>query len=94
LPGRLKTGLINSLSALELYFVCFLLPLSPLFGLLLHGNNLDDILIIGVAGYLLIMFGLSRWRVRQLKRRKLQKGRRPEKTLPPEAEEGSHQPRP
>jgi hypothetical protein len=71
----------------------FPLPLTPLFGLLLHGNNVDDILIIGVAGYLLIMFGLSRWRVRQIKRRKLQKAAQKEKTLPPEAEEGSHQPR-
>lgn len=60
----------------------FLQNCPPLYGLLLHGNNVDDVLIIGVAAYLLVMFGLSRLKVHQLKRRKLQKAAPKEKTLP------------
>ncbi len=61
------------------------LPNFPhLYGLLLHGNNVDDVLIIGVAAYLIIMFGLSRLKVHQLKRRKHQKAAQKEKALPVE----------
>lgn len=39
--------------------------------LLLHGSNLDDILVIGVGGYLVIMFVLAQLKTRRLRREKL-----------------------
>ena len=41
--------------------------------LLLHGSYIDDFLVIGVITYLVIMFGLSRVRMRRLKREKLRR---------------------
>lgn len=61
------------------------LPLSPLLGLL-HGNYVDDVLIIGVITYLVFMLGLARLRANQLKRKKEEKAAKKRKTLP--AEEG------
>jgi hypothetical protein len=70
----------------------FLTPPFPTYGLLLHGNNLDELIVIGLIAYLLVMFILSRRRARQLKRRKLQNPTLKEKTLP--VEEGSNSNKP
>lgn len=63
----------------------FSLPLPPVLGML-HGNYVDDALVIGVIAYLIIMLGLARVRASQLKRKKLQKAAKKRKALP--AEEG------
>lgn len=68
----------------------FLPHLFPVYALLLHGNNVDDVLVIGVVAYLVIMFVLSRLKVRQQKRRKLEKAARKEKALPNEEGPESH----
>jgi hypothetical protein len=41
--------------------------------LLLHGSNLDDILVIGVGGYLVVMFVLAQLKTRRLRREKLRR---------------------
>ena len=71
----------------RLMLAAFILPLflSPELGLL-HGNYVDDALVIGVIAYLIIMLGLARVRAGQLKRQKEAKAAKKRKALP--AEEG------
>ena len=38
--------------------------------LLLHGNGIDDVLVLGAASYLLVMFGLSRIKAARIRRAK------------------------
>ncbi len=65
----------------------FILPLflPPELGML-HGNYVDDALVVGVIAYLLIMLGLARVRASQLKRKKAEKAAKKRKVLP--AQEG------
>ena len=41
--------------------------------LLLHGSNLDDLLVIGVGSYLVVMFVLAQLKTRRLRREKLRR---------------------
>lgn len=52
----------------------FSLPLidTPILAFL-HGNYVDDALVIGVVLYLIVMLGLARFRSKQLKSRKEKK---------------------
>lgn len=63
----------------------FLLPLLniPIIGLL-HGNYVDDVLVIGVILYLVVMLILARFRSKQLKRQKEKKAAKKAKALPRE----------
>lgn len=57
-----------------------LLPLSPVLAFL-HGNYLDDALVVGVILYLIGMVVLARFRAAQLKRQKAAKAARKRKAL-------------
>lgn len=61
----------------------FAIAISPIIGLL-HGNYVDDVLVIGVALYLIVMLVLARFRAKQLKRRKAKKAAKNQKALPGE----------
>ena len=63
------------------FFLPFVSP--PIIGLL-HGNYVDDVLVIGVAFYLVVMLVLARFRARQLKRQKAKKLAGKIKALPGE----------
>jgi hypothetical protein len=41
--------------------------------LLLHGSNIDDVLVIGVGAYLVIMFILAQFKARRIRREKLRR---------------------
>ena len=69
------------------YFLPLSFNLTPLIGLL-HGNYVDDILIIGVIAYLVFMLGLARLRASQLKHKKEEKAAKKRKNPP--VEEGSN----
>ena len=69
----------------------FSLPLPPsLFPVpgLLHGNYVDDALVVGAILYLLVMLVLARFRANQIKRKRAEKAAQKRKTLPADAEEG------
>ncbi|MBN9389511.1 MAG: hypothetical protein J0I20_15895 [Chloroflexi bacterium] len=63
----------------------FSLPLidTPILALL-HGNYVDDALVVGVVLYLIAMLILARFRAKQLKRQKEKKAAKKLKALPRE----------
>ncbi len=69
-----------------------LITLQALSLILLHGSGIDDLAILGGVAYLMVMFGLSRLKARQLKIHKLKRNNQKEKTPPGKEESGDQAP--